>query len=133
MSVGIRLVGASLTSDSLLVVLLEKAVDVLPSVMFMVGWQRAVLLGPNRVGRLPGTAWSGREWAYLMHLIKVAGIPFLLIVAFIFTVGSLEPGSLNPSGPVDPDAMRPQALAAPPALGLLVSPLRRPRAGYGPA
>ena len=131
MSVGIRLVGASLTSDSLLVVLLEKAVDVLPSVMFMVGWQRAVLLGPNRVGRLPGTAWSGREWAYLMHLIKVAGITFLLIVAFIFTVGSLEPGSLNPSGPVDPDAMRRQAMAAPLAVGLIVSTLLALRVSYG--
>jgi hypothetical protein len=131
MSVGIRLAGAALASDSLPVVLIEKAADALPSVMFMVAWQRAMLLGPNSIGRLPGTVWSARERAYLIHLVKIAGIPFLLIVAFIFTLGSLEPGSVNPSGPADPDAARRQAMAAPLAAGLIVSTLLALRVSYG--
>jgi hypothetical protein len=131
MSVAIRLVGASIASDSMLAVLVEKLIDVLPSVMFMVGWQRAVLLGPNRVGRLPGLGWSTREWAYLAHLIKIAGITFVLIAAFILTVGSLEPGSLNPSAPIDPDVMRRQAMAAPLGAGLIVSTLLALRVSYG--
>src|SRR5262249_57499742 len=69
--------------------------------------------------------------AYLVHLIKVRGITVLLIGAFFFTVGSLEPGSLNPSGPVDPDAMRRQAMAAPLAVGLVVSTLLALRVSFG--
>ena len=43
-SVAIRLFGAALAADSILAVLIEKVVDMLPSVMFLVAWQRAVLL-----------------------------------------------------------------------------------------
>jgi hypothetical protein len=40
-------------------VLAEKAIDVIPTVMFMVGWMRLVLLGPERIERLPGPAGRG--------------------------------------------------------------------------
>jgi hypothetical protein len=131
MSVAIRLVGAALASDSLLAVMVEKAVDVLPTVMFMTAWQRLVLLGPGRVGRLPGAGWSGRETAYLGHLIKIAGITFLLVAAFAYTMGSIDPASLNRGGPLDPDVARRQATAAPLAVGLLVSTLLALRVSWG--
>ena len=56
------------------VVLAEKVVDVIPTVMFIVpgcGW---CCWGPGRIERLPGLGWSRRETAFLVHLIKVAGI-----------------------------------------------------------
>ena len=47
------------------------------------GLERVVLLGPERVERLPGLGWSARETAFLLHLIKVAGVTFVLIAAFM--------------------------------------------------
>jgi len=130
-SVAIRLAGAALASDSLLAVMVEKAIDVVPTVMFMTAWQRLVLLGQSRVGRLPGVGWGPRENAYLGHLIKIAGITFLLVAAFAFTMGSIDPASLNPGGPIDPDVARRQAMAAPLAVGLLVSTLLALRVSWG--
>lgn len=131
MSVAIRIVGATLAEDSVPVVLVEKVVDVVPSVMFMVGWQRAVLLGPGRVGRAPGLAWSPRESGYLAHLIKVAGITFLLVAAFVLTVGSLDPEQLSRPAPIDPEVARAQAFAAPLSAGLVVSTLLALRVSFG--
>ena len=54
LSLLLRVAGAALTEETLPIVLMEKAVDVLPTVMFMVAWMRVVLLGPARVDRLPG-------------------------------------------------------------------------------
>jgi hypothetical protein len=130
-SVAIRIVGATLAQDSLIAVLMEKAVDVIPTVMFMVAWQRVVLLGPHRGDRLPGLGWSARESAYLAHLIKIAGITFLLIAAFIFTVGSLDPGTLGAGTPLDPDLARRQTMAAPLGAGFTVSMLLALRVSYG--
>jgi hypothetical protein len=130
-SVAIRLVGAALAPDSLIAVLVEKALDVVPTVMFMVAWQRVVLLGPSRVGRLPGLGWSPREWAYLVHLIKVAGVTFVLIGALVLTVGSLDPAALTPGAPLDPEATRQQAMAPPLAAGFIVSLLLALRVSYG--
>ncbi|MBV8188556.1 MAG: hypothetical protein JO339_15050 [Alphaproteobacteria bacterium] len=112
-------------------VLVEKVVDVLPSVMFMVGWQRVVLLGPNRLDRLPGLVWSPRESAYLGHLVKVAGVTFLLVAAFVLTVGSLDPGRLSHPSTMDPELARAQAFAAPLSIGLIVSTLLALRVSYG--
>ena len=70
-SLVIRLLGATMPRDSLMPMLIEKAADMIPTVMFMVAWQRVVLLGPNRVGRLPGLGWSPRETAFLLHLIML--------------------------------------------------------------
>ena len=110
-SVGIRVAGAAVAEDFVLAVLVEKAVDVLPTVMFMVGWQRAVLLGPGQVGRVPGLRWSARERAYLLHLVKVGGVPFLLVATFVLLVGSLDPERLSHPSPVDPELARAQAFA----------------------
>ena len=131
MSVGIRVVGAAVADDSVLAVLVEKIVDVLPTVMFMVGWQRAVLLGPGRVGRVPGLAWSARESAYLLHLIKIGGMPFLLMAGFVLMVGSLDPVRLSQPSPVDPELARAQAFAAPLSAGLVISTLLALRVSFG--
>ena len=78
LSLVLRIAGAALTEETLPIVLMEKAVDALPTVMFMVAWMRVVLVGPARIDRLPGLAWTMRETAFLVHLLKVAGITFLL-------------------------------------------------------
>ena len=54
LSIVIRIVGSTLAQESLVAVLVEKAADVIPTVMFMVSWQRVVLLGPRPGDRLPG-------------------------------------------------------------------------------
>ena len=59
LSIAIRMIGALLSIDSPLGALVEKAIDVVPTTMFVVAWQRLVLLGPHRIDRLPG--WAGRR------------------------------------------------------------------------
>lgn len=131
-SLAIRLVGSALNQESILAVLVEKALDVVPTVMFMMAWQRLVLLGPNRVERLPGLGWSPRETAYLVHLLKIGGITFVLIAAFVLTVGTMDYGALTtPGAPIDPDLARRQALAAPLGLGFMISALLALRVSYG--
>ena len=132
LSLVIRLVGGVISQESTLAVLVEKALDIVPTVMFLVAWQRVVLLGPNRVERLPGVGWSPRETAYLVHLIKVGGITFVLITAFILTIGTMDYGVLaTPGVPIDPDQARRQTLAAPLGLGFMVSVLLALRVSYG--
>jgi len=126
----LRIAGAAVTDESLPIVLAEKALDVIPTVMFMVAWMRVVLLGPGRVDRLPGLAWSPRETAFLIHLLKVAGITFLLIAAFTLTVGTIDPAALG-GGPIDPELARREALAAPLGTGFIVSALLALRVSLG--
>jgi hypothetical protein len=130
-SVGIRIVGATVASDSLTAVLVEKAIDMIPTVMFMAAWQRVVLLGHHRGDPLPGLGWSSRESAYLVHLIKIAGITFVLGAALMFTVGSLDPATLGMGAPIDPELARLQAMAAPLITGFIVSMLLALRVSYG--
>jgi len=130
-SIAIRLVGGALNQESMTAVLVEKALDIVPTVMFMVAWQRLVLLGPNRIGRLPGLGWSPRETAYLVHLLKIGGITFVLIAAFVLTIGTMDYGMLTTGAPIDPDAAHRQALAAPLAVGFMVSVLLALRVSYG--
>jgi len=130
-SLAIRVIGAVLASDSMASVLVEKALDAVPTVMFMVAWQRVVLLGPNRVDRLPGIGWSPRESAYLIHLVKIAGITFLLIAAFIFAIGTLDPETIGMGAPPDPEAARRQAMAAPLGAGFTISLLLALRVSFG--
>ena len=111
--------------------LVEKLADVIPTVMFMVGWQRAVLLGPRPGDHLPGLRWTPRETAYLLHLIKVFGITFVLVSALMFTVGSLDPGTIGVGAPLDPELVRRQAMAAPLIVGFIVSMLLALRVCYG--
>lgn len=130
-SLMLRIAGASLDEDQPLVALGEKALDVVPTVMFMVAWMRAVLLGPRQVGRTPGLGWSARETAFLVHLLKVGGITFLLVAAFMVTIGTIDPAQLSGDSPVDPDQARREALAAPLGTGFIVSALLALRVSFG--
>jgi hypothetical protein len=126
----LRVAGATMTEESLPVILAEKALDVIPTLMFMVGWMRVVLLGSERVERLPGLVWSARETAFLVHLLKVAGITFLLIAVFTLTVGTIDPATIG-SGPVEPELARREAMAAPLGTGFIVSALLALRVSFG--
>jgi hypothetical protein len=129
-SIVIRVVGG-LVSDSPVGVMIEKAADVVPTTMFMVAWQRLVLLGPHRIDRLPGTGWSARETAWLGHLLKVAGMTFVLMAIFMVTVGPMDPRALQAGAAIDPETARRYALAGPLALGFIVSLLLALRVSYG--
>jgi len=98
--------------------------------MFIVAWMRLVLLGPTRIERLPGLGWSRRETAFLIHLLKVAGITFGLIVAFTLMVGTIDPAGLG-NAQDDPDLMRREAMAAPLGIGFIVSALLALRVSFG--
>jgi hypothetical protein len=131
MSIGIRVIGGLLAVDSAFAALTEKLVDVVPTVMFMVAWQRIVLLGPNRLERLPGTGWSPRESAYLGHLVKVAGMTFVLIGVFMITVWPMDPTAFGAGPTIDPDIARRYAVAGPVAFGFIVSLLLALRVSFG--
>jgi hypothetical protein len=114
-----------------LVALVEMAADVLPTIMFVVGWQRLVLLGPQRVDHLPGTAWTARETAFLGHLLKVAGMTFLLMAVFMITIWPVDPEALRAGPALDPEIARRYALAGPLAFGFIVSLLLALRVSFG--
>lgn len=130
MSICIRIVGG-LVSESPIGAMIEKAADVVPTTMFMVAWQRLVLLGPHRIDRLPGLGWSSRESAWLGHLLKVAGMTFVLMAFFMITVGPMDPRALQAGAAIDPDVARRYALAGPLAFGFIVSMLLALRVSYG--
>jgi hypothetical protein len=120
MSIVIRIVGG-LVSESPIAAMVEKAIDVVPTTMFMVAWQRLVLVGPHRIDGLPGLSWSSRETAWLGHLLKVAGMTFVLMAIFMITVGPMDPRALQAGAAIDPDTARRFALGGPLALGFIVS------------
>jgi hypothetical protein len=130
-SLALRVVGDLIALDSAPAALLEKAVDVIPTVMFMVGWQRVVLLGPHRLERLPGTGWSPRETAYLGHLAKVAGMTFVLVSVFMITVWPMDPAAIASGAPLDPEMARRYAFAGPLAFGFILSLLLALRVSWG--
>ena len=130
LSLALRIAADTLSDRSLGLVLVEKTVDVIPTVMFIVPWMRVVLLGPGRIERLPGLGWSRRETAFLTHLVKIAGIPFLLIAAFTLIVGMVDPATIG-KPMADPDAIRREALAAPLGTGFIVSALLALRVSFG--
>ena len=128
----LRIIGAALAHDSLFAILLEKAVRRRPDRDVHGGRQRVVLSARNLAAIwLPGLGWSPRESAYPVHLIKVFGITFPLIGAFIFTVGSLDPGALGAGMPLDPESSRRQAIATPLGAGFMVSVLLALRVSWG--
>jgi hypothetical protein len=106
-------------------------VDVVPTVMFLVAWQRVVLLGPGRLDRLPGLGWSPRESAYLGHLLKVAGMTFLLMAVFMITVYPMDPDALRAGQAIDPETARRYTLAGPLAFGFIVSLVLALRVSFG--
>lgn len=128
LSLMLRVLAAVLTEHDLTAVLVEKAIDVVPTTMFMVAWIRLVLLGPGRIERLPGTGWSRRETAFVVHLVQIAGITFALIVAFTLTLGTIDPSAL---GKGDPELMRREAMAAPLGTGFIVSAILALRVSFG--
>jgi hypothetical protein len=130
MSICIRIIGG-LVSESPIGAMVEKAADVVPTTMFMVAWQRLVLLGPHRIDRLPGLGWSSRESAWLGHLLKVAGMTFVLMAFFMITVCPMDPRTLQAGAAIDPDVARRYALAGPLAFGFIVSLLLALRVSYG--
>jgi len=130
LSLALRILTSATTEQTLLTVLAEKAIDVIPTVMFQVAWMRLVLLGPERIERLPGLGWSRRETAFLLHLLKVAGVTFALIVAFTLTVGTIDPTMVGDAA-ADPDLMRREAMAAPLGIGFIVSALLALRVSFG--
>ena len=130
-SLGIRVVGSFIVSDDDFVyaALIEKALDMLPTTMFLVAWFRVVLLGPQRLDILPGLGWTRRESAFLLHLIKVGGMTFALVASLMLMLGTLDPGSIGASA--DPETARRQAMGAPIAAGFIVSMLLALRVCYG--
>jgi len=131
LSLVLRVAGSALDDESLVGVLVEKVLDIVPTVMFLVAWMRFVLMGPHKVGRLPGLGWSARETAFLIHLLKVGGIAFILLGAFVMTVGTIDPGMLGGDVPIDPDLARREALAAPFGTGFMISALLALRVSFG--
>src|SRR3954453_8204801 len=125
------MIGGLAAIDSPLGALAEKAIEVVPTTMFVVAWQRLVLLGPHRIHRLPGLGWSARETAWLGHLLKVAGMTFLLMAIFMFSVGPMDPRALQAGAAIDPDDARRYALAGPLAFGFIVSMLLALRVSFG--
>lgn len=130
LSLALRVVASALVDQTLLTMLAEKAIEAIPTIMFMVGWMRLVLLGPERIERLPGLGWSARETAFLIHMLKVAGITFALFVVFVLTLGTIDPSTLG-TPPVDPEVARREATAAPLGAGFLVSALLALRVSFG--
>jgi hypothetical protein len=131
LSLALRVAGAGIDEDSPLLALIEKAADFVPTIMFMVAWMRVVLLGPHQAGRLPGLSWTPRETAFLVHLLKVGGITFLLIAAFMLVIDPIDSAMLGSDAPVDPDLARREALAAPLGAGFVVSALLALRVSFG--
>src|SRR5258708_10026823 len=131
MSLAIRVIAASLggdDDDGAVLSLVEKMLDVVPTVMFLVAWTRVVLLGPHSPGMLPGLGWSRRETTFLIHLIQIAGVTYLLVAAFILAIGQLDPMTFAASS--DPEVVQRQALAAPLGLGFIVSAMLALRVCY---
>lgn len=130
LSLLLRTAGDVIAADSVVVVLLEKAADVIPTTMFMVAWMRMTLLGPQRVGHLPGLRWSARETAFLLYLLRIAGITFVLLAAFTLTAGPINPAELG-QVPLDPAIAHREAMAAPLGTGFFISALLALRVSFG--
>ncbi len=130
LSLLLRVADALVSQEAPFAVLIEKAVDAVPTTMFMVAWMRVVLLGPQAIERLPGTGWSPRETAFLKHLVRIAGVTFVLIGAFVLTIGAVDPDALR-GGVIDPEVARLESFAAPLGVGFIVSALLALRVSFG--
>jgi hypothetical protein len=129
LSLLLRIAANVIAADSLLAMLLEKAADMIPTVMFLAAWMRVTLLGPQQVGHLPGLRWSPRETAFLVQLIRIAGITFLLLAAFTLTAGPINPAAFG-QVPLDPEIARREALAFPLGTGFFISALLALRVSF---
>jgi hypothetical protein len=130
-SILIRFIGTLVTADAdfAFAALVEKGLDVVPTTMFLVAWTRVVLLGPGRLTGVPGLSWTGRETAFLIHLVQVAGVTFVMAATMLLMLGTLDPAALRAG--TDPDVARRQAITAPIAMGFFVSLLLAMRVSWG--
>jgi hypothetical protein len=130
LSLLLRLASWAVFEPTLMSGLADKAIDIIPTTMFAVAWLRVVLLGPERVDRLPGLGWSPRETTFVVHLLQVAGITFLLLAAMFYMVGPIDPTTLGRAS-ADPEALRREAMATPLGAGFIVSFLLALRVSFG--
>lgn len=130
LSLLLRIAIWSLTEPTLTTGLVEKALDIIPTTMFVVAWIRVVLLGPGRVDRLPGLGWSTRETVFVGHLLQVAGITFVLLAAMFLVIGPIDPLTLG-RGATDPEMARREAMATPLGAGFIASFLLALRVAFG--
>ncbi|MBN9086214.1 MAG: hypothetical protein J0J01_04825 [Reyranella sp.] len=130
LSLLLRIAVWSVIEPTLMSGLVEKALDAIPATMFVVAWIRVVLLGPERVDRLPGLGWSTRETAFVGHLLQVAGITFVLLAAMLLVIGPIDPMTLG-RGATDPEAARREAMATPLGAGFIASFLLALRVSFG--
>ena len=130
LSIAIRIVGGLLSIDLPLGALVEKAMDVVPTAMFAVAWQRrAAGTAPHRA--VAGTGLVVARNRLARHLLKVAGMTFVLMAVFMMTVGPMDPRALRAGAAIDPDNARRYALAGPLAFGFIVSLLLALRVSWG--
>jgi hypothetical protein len=120
----------ALDADVYLTALLEKLADLVPTVMFLTAWMRVTLLGPGGVDRLPGRSWTARETAFLVYMIKTAGIAFVLLGCFTIMAGPIDPSELN-QVPMDPDLVRREMMAVPLGTGFFITALLALRVSFG--
>jgi hypothetical protein len=59
--------------------LMARLCDIVPTTMFLVAWQRYLLMGPNAVSWIPGLSWTARETRYLLQLLSLAALPLVLL------------------------------------------------------
>jgi len=130
LSLLLRLAVWSVTEPTLMSGLVEKALDVIPTTMFVVAWIRVVLLGPERVDRLPGLGWSARETVFLVHLLQVAGVTFVLLAAMFLVVGPIDPMTIG-RGAADSETARREAMATPLGAGFIASFVLALRVSFG--
>jgi hypothetical protein len=60
--------------------LLLRVLDFVPTTMFLVAWQRYLMIGAEAVPGIPGLTWGTRETEYLLHYLKLAAVPLILIL-----------------------------------------------------
>ena len=114
LSLVIRIVGSDARpARSLVAVLAEKALDVIPTVMFMVAWQRSCCwdrarrapAGPRLVAARDGLSRPPDQGG--RHHLRAGARPSCS------PSGTLDPGTIGVGAPLDPDLARRQTMAAP--------------------
>jgi len=130
LSLLLRVAIEAVVEPTLMSGLVGKLLDVIPTTMFVVAWMRVVLLGPERVDRLPGLGWSARETAFVVQLLQVAGITFVLLAAMFLVIGPIDPMTLGREA-ADPEAARREAMATPLGAGFIASFLLALRVSFG--
>jgi len=129
LSIALGLLGTMLDDRSPAVLLAGKALDMLPTTMFIRRLDEDRIAGTRSGGPLPGLHWSARETAFLIHLLKVAGT--LSCCSAPLSCGRhARPISMREAA-LDPENARRQALALPFATSFIISALLALRVSFG--